>query len=76
MLTYLVIHNCFVSDVYIEDISSTECQLHHIHLEEYFIELNHIQMFRIYARMIMSLFHLININWVRGISQHSMLGNN
>ena len=46
MLEYLIIHNIFVSGVYMEDIADMKCQLHHIHLEQYFIKPKHDQNFR------------------------------
>ena len=33
----------FVSDVYMEDIVEMKCQLHHIHLDKYFIYSKHDQ---------------------------------
>ena len=38
MIASLVIHNSFVYDVYMEDIANMKCQLHHIQMEEYFIQ--------------------------------------
>ena len=38
MLVFLVIHNIFICDVYIEDIADIKCQIHHLHLEQYFIQ--------------------------------------
>ena len=34
LLEYLVIHNSFVSDVYMEDIAKIKFQFHHLHLEQ------------------------------------------
>ena len=44
--TYLVIHNSFVSNVYIKDIADMKCHIHHLHSEQYFIEQKHDQNFR------------------------------
>ena len=41
MLEYFEIHSSFVSDVYMEDIPGIICQLHHLHLEKYFIQQQH-----------------------------------
>ena len=38
MLESLVIINSFVTDVYMEYIADMKCQLHHIHMEKYFIQ--------------------------------------
>ena len=38
MLASLAIHNSFVSDVYMDDISAMVCQIHHLHLKQYFIK--------------------------------------
>ena len=46
MLASLDIHNIFVSDVYMEDIADTKCQLHTIHLEQYYIQQKNDQNFR------------------------------
>ena len=37
----------FVSDVYMEDTANTKCQLHLLHLEEYFIQQKHDKNFRL-----------------------------
>ena len=41
MLEYLEIHNSFVSDVYMEDISNMLCQFYRLHLEQQFIQQQH-----------------------------------
>ena len=41
MLVYLVIDNSFVSDVYMDDISKIKCQVHHLHLDQLFIQPRH-----------------------------------
>ena len=46
MLESLVIHHSFFSDVYREDIADIKCQLHHLHLEQYFIQQKHYQNFQ------------------------------
>ena len=43
MLTSLVIHNSFVSDVFVGDISDMKCQLCYIYLKQYFIQPKHDQ---------------------------------
>ena len=37
LLASLVVHNSFVSYLYMEDIADMKFQLHHLHLEQYFI---------------------------------------
>ena len=46
MFPFFVIHNSFVSDVYLYNISDMKCQIHHLHLEQYFIQQKHNQNFR------------------------------
>ena len=41
MLASLIYLNIFVSDIYLDDISSMKCQIHHSHLEKYFIQQKH-----------------------------------
>ena len=43
MLTSLIIHNHFVSDVHMEDMTDMKCQLRHLNLEKYFIQQKHYQ---------------------------------
>ena len=43
MLESLVIHNSFISDVYIEDIYGMKFQIHDIHPDQYFIQPQHDQ---------------------------------
>ena len=38
MLEYLIIHKSFVIDVYMEDMANMKFQIHHLHLEQYFIQ--------------------------------------
>ena len=38
MLVFLVIHNIFIYDVYIEDIANMKCRIYHLHLEKWFIQ--------------------------------------
>ena len=39
-LEYLEIHSIFVYDVFIDYIAKMKCQLHHLHLEQHFIQQN------------------------------------
>ena len=41
MLEYLIIHNIFVFDVYMENIADMKFQSHHLHLEDSFIQQKH-----------------------------------
>ena len=41
MLSSLKIHNKFVYGVYTEDKADIICQIHHLHLEQYFIQQQH-----------------------------------
>ena len=45
MLSYLVIHNSFVSDVFWEDIADMKFQLHRLYLEQCYIKPKHDQNF-------------------------------
>ena len=60
MFAYLVIYNSFVSDIYMEDIADTKYQLHHLHLEKYFIQQKHDQNFR---HDMLALLFQISINY-------------
>ena len=44
MLKYLVIHNSFVSEVYIEYKADMICHHHHLYYEQYFIQQNIIKL--------------------------------
>ena len=57
MLLSLVIHNSFISDVYMEDISDITCQIHHLHLEQYFIQQKMIKITKNYVSIT-----ILNIN--------------
>ena len=46
MLEHLLNIGCFVSDAYMEDITDMKCQIHHLHLEQYFIQQKHDQNWR------------------------------
>ena len=46
MLAFLVNINSFVSDVYMDNIADTICQIHYSHLEQYFIQQKHDLNFR------------------------------
>ena len=37
MIEYMVNHNSFVSDAYMEDISDMICKIYYLHLNQYFI---------------------------------------
>ena len=41
MLASLKIHNRFAYGVYTEDKSDMICQIHHLHVEQYFIQQQH-----------------------------------
>ena len=41
MLAYLVNLNIFDSDANMDDTADMICQLHHLHLEQYFIQQQH-----------------------------------
>ena len=47
MFTYLVVINCFVTDLYTDNIANMKHQLHHIHLEQCFIQQNQIKIAKI-----------------------------
>ena len=75
MLSYLVIHNCFVSGVFMEDIADMKYQLHYIHLVKDFIKPKHIKqriikISKVCVRITVSLLHNIYICWGRGNIQH------
>ena len=53
-----------------------KCQIHSLHLEQYFILKNIIYIYDIYVSIAVSLFKLVYIIWGRGNIQHLMLANN
>ena len=65
ILVCLVIDNCFVSDVYMEYIDDRKFQLHHLHLEQYFIQQNMIKVSDIYVRITVSILQFVYISWGR-----------
>ena len=60
MLEYLIIHKSFVIDVYMEDMANMKFQIHHLHLEKYFIQQKHDQNFR---HDMLALLFQISINY-------------
>ena len=69
MLSYLVIINSFVSDLYMKYIANMKCQLHHIHFEHCFIEQNQQTKSEIYVSIPVYLLQFIYIYWGRENSQ-------
>ena len=65
ILVCLVIDNCFFYDVYMEDIDDRKFQLHHLHLEQYFIQQNMIKVSDIYVRITVSILQFVYISWGR-----------
>ena len=63
MLAYLDINNSFVYNVYMDDIVNIICQIHHLHLETYFIQQQHDFNSDIYGRINVSLLQLIYKLW-------------
>ena len=75
MLAYLLSLNRFVYDIYMEDIANVICKIHHLHLEQYFIQQQHDLNCRYLCIIIVSLLKFIYIFWGRENSQDSMLDN-
>ena len=75
MLEYFVVHNMCFYDVYMEDIYNIKYQIHHTHLDQYFIQQSIIKISGICISITVYLLWLICISWGKGNIQHSMLAN-